>query len=70
MVVYRSIKGRCRQVIEAVMVAMSSAMCAFFLIYFDSSCQEKGKDRNEHPLQVDVHGITFSNWDCMISCPG
>jgi len=57
MVVCRSIKGRCRQVVEAVMVAMTSAMCAFLLIYFDQTCQEKGKDPNEHPLQVDMHGI-------------
>jgi len=51
-VVCSGIKGRCQQVIEAIMVAMSSAMCAFFLIYFDRSCQERGKDPNEHPLQV------------------
>jgi len=45
-------------VIEAIMVALSSAMCAFFLIYFDPSCQVKGKDPNKHPLQVnDVQGF-------------
>jgi len=53
-VVCSGIKGRCRQVVEAVMVAMSSAMCAFLLIHFDRSCQEKGKDPNRHPLQVDI----------------
>jgi len=34
------------------MVALSSAMCAFFLIYFDRSCQDLGTDPNLHPLQV------------------
>jgi len=48
------IKGRCQQVVEAIMVALSSAMCAFFLIYSDPNCQERGRDPNEHPLQVDI----------------
>jgi len=58
MIVNRSVKGRGRQVVEAIMVAMSSAMCAFFLIYFDTSCQRKGKDPNKHPLQVNVLCLT------------
>ena len=59
MVVYSGIKGRYQQVIEAVMVAMTSAMCAFFLIFFDGSCQEKGKDPNHYPLQVHIQGPDY-----------
>jgi len=49
-------------VVEAIMVALSSAMVAFFLIYFDDSCQEKSSDaENKYPLQVFVQGLTPSD---------
>jgi Ca2+/Na+ antiporter len=48
----RNVRGRAVQVVEALMVAMTSAMCAFMLILIDSNCQDREKDENEHPVEV------------------
>jgi chloride channel 7 len=48
----RNVKRRCLKFLEAILVAMSSAMCAFFLIYFDKNCQNIGTDANAYPLQM------------------
>jgi len=44
------------------MVAMSSAMCAFLLIYGDRNCREKDKDPNELPLQVVTQRLALKHF--------
>jgi len=53
----RNVRSRRLQVLEALMVAMTSAMCAYILILVDTNCQDREKDKNEHPLEVWLSNV-------------
>ena len=58
---YRYVTQAWKQVIEAVIVALTTTAVAFTLIYSISDCQALGKDKNKNPLQVCTYLISRLN---------